>query len=121
VVWLALLGAWLLFLVIAARRSSTVPSWATLPALALGVIAVISTFAWGVVLGRLRSWRTIATSAPAGAGVLMFWYVLAMVSSNDPTADDAAAVGVVFLGLPALALVALLLVIGGGLGAIFRR
>lgn len=121
VVWLVLLGAWLLFLTLAARGTSTVPGWAVLPTIALGAVAVLSTLVWGAVLGKLRSWRTVATSAPAGAGVLALWYVVAMVSSNDPTADNAAGVGVVMLGIPALVLVALLLVVGGAVGAAFRR
>jgi len=44
-----------------------------------------------------------------------------MVTSNDPSADNAAGVGIVLLGIPALVLVALLLVIGGAVGAVFRR
>jgi hypothetical protein len=116
-----LLGTWLLFLTLAAHGTSTVPDWALLPALTLGAVAVLSPLAWGAVLGRLRSWRTVATSAPAGAGVLVFWYVVAMVSSNDPTADNAAGVGILLLGIPALVLVTLLLVIGGAVGAVFRR
>lgn len=120
VVWLVLLGAWLLFLTLAARGTSTVPGWAVLPTIALGAVAVLSTL-WGAVLGKLRSWRTVATSAPAGAGVLALWYLVAMASSNDPTADSAVGVGVVMLGIPALVLVALLLVVGGAVGAAFRR
>jgi len=110
-----------MFLTLAAHGTSTVPDWALRPALALGAGAVLSTLTWGAVLGRLRTWRMVAASAPAGAGVLAFWYVVAMVSSNDPTADNAAGVGVVMLGIPALVLVALLLVVGGAVGAAFRR
>src|SRR6478609_1111108 len=46
VVWLVLLGAWLLFLTLAARGTSTVPAWAVLPTIALGAVAVLSTLVW---------------------------------------------------------------------------
>jgi hypothetical protein len=110
-----------MFLTLAAHGTPTTPDWAFRPALALGAVAVLSTLGWGAVLGRLRSWLLIAASAPVGAGVLAFWYVVAMVYSNDPTADNAAGVGLVLLGIPALVLVALLLVVGGAVGAAFRR
>lgn len=119
--WLVLLGAWLAFLTIAADGRSDLPGWAAAPTIVLVAIAVLATLGWGAVLGQLSAWRTLAKSAPAGAAVLYFWYVVAMVSSNDPTADDAAAVGLVVLGVPAVIVVALLLGIGGGLAAGIRR
>lgn len=119
--WLVLLGAWLAFLVIAAGGTSDLPDWAAAPTIVLAAIAVLATLGWGAVLGKLKAWRTLAKSAPVGAAVLCFWYVVAMISSNDPTADDAAGAGLVLLGVPALIVVVLLLGIGGGLAAGVRR
>ena len=119
--WLLLLGAWLAFLTFAAGGTSDLPGWAAAPAIVLAAIAVLATLGWGAVLGKLKAWRVLAGSAPVGAAVFGFWYVVAMISSNDPTADDAAGVGLVILGVPVLVLVALLLGIGGGLAAGIRR
>jgi hypothetical protein len=121
IAWLVLLGGWVSFLTIAAGGSSDLPSWAETPALILIGAAVVATLAWGLVLGRRNAWLLIVLSIPSGAAVLMFWYVFAMAGSDDPGADNAAAIGLFLIAIPALLVVALLLSVGGACGALLRR
>jgi hypothetical protein len=58
-----------------------------------------------------------------GTGVLTFWYVVSMIvfaAPADTTSDDAAAVGLIILGVPTLVVVTSLLVLGGAVGEALR-
>jgi hypothetical protein len=119
--WLVLLGAWAFFLIIASGGSSDLPQWAETPAVILIGAAVVATVGWGLVLGRNRARQLIVLSVPAGTAVLTFCYIIAMVTSNDPGADTAAAIGLSLIWIPALLVIALLLSVGGVCGALLRR
>jgi hypothetical protein len=76
--------------------------------------------AWGFLLGRRRLWRHLAFSGLLVVSLLIFVYVAAMAVSPDPGADDAVAMGAIFLTVPLSVLVAVLLGLGGLLGAATR-
>ncbi|MGZ4473668.1 MAG: hypothetical protein ACXVXM_17025 [Nocardioidaceae bacterium] len=77
----------------------------------------MSTVGCGLALALLRRWTWILVAAPVGTGVLLTWYVVAMLASPDPNADIEAGAGLVIIAVPTLALVSLLLMVGGGIGA----
>ena len=91
-------------------------------AVALGVLAILSTLIFGGLLGFRRLWKRTLHAALWGTGTLVVAYVLAMVTAPDPTGtnDDAAAVGLIILGIPAALVLTLLLLAGASFGRSIR-
>jgi hypothetical protein len=114
-----MIGAWEPAVTIVVAVSHNVTSAATLVGATLAAVGVLATAVWGFLLAGQRLWWQLLVSAPVGAGVLLFWYVVAMVvlaSPGDDTADTAAGAGVVILSMPTIAVVSL----GLGLGIATR-
>ncbi len=123
VLWFLALGAWVpavgLTNAIAKATAPVVGSLAVSGGIALGMTVVV-----GFLLGRRGWWRHLGLAVLGGTGALLFWYVVAMIAfadPNDPTADNAAAVGVIIFAIPTLLIIALLLGVGAGLGRLSRR
>jgi hypothetical protein len=118
--WLIFIGAWEPALLVAAPQGFNRPLTAY-ALVAVGALAVLSSVGWGAVLALLRGWRWLGPSLLAGTWVLLAWYLVAVFTVNDPSSDNLAAVGLVIISVPTLLLVAVLLSVGFGIGAAYRR
>ena len=113
-VWLSALSAWEITAWVSVAAGAKIDaSWVLVIAL-LAAAGVLATVSWGFCLARYRRWADLAISAVVGAGVLLGWYVAAMISLAQPgeAADNEAGAGVAIFSLPALASVSILLGIG---------
>ncbi|MCW2938557.1 MAG: hypothetical protein JWN00_1542 [Actinomycetia bacterium] len=120
-VWLVVLGVWVPVAVGMARPTPQ-PALSTsglVTVEALAGLGVAFTVGWGALLGRRRAWLQLVASVALGAGLLLFWYVYAMIvlaGPADATADNAAGAGVAILAVPSAVVIALLLMLGCGVG-----
>jgi ABC-type transport system involved in multi-copper enzyme maturation permease subunit len=86
---------------------------------AVGIISLLTTLLYGYSVGRRRLWKArILFDTLAGTAVVLFCYILAMIipNTNDPTASNAAAVGLFILAVPVACSLALVLSVGAGIG-----
>lgn len=84
-------------------------------------ISMLSTLLYGYSVGRRRLWRKrIGPDSLASTLVILFCYVLTMiiVNLNDPTASNAAAVGIILFAVPIACVFAVVISIGAGIGHI---
>lgn len=127
--WRAIFGLWLaglvtplLALVIAIR-----PYWphGSIVTALIGALAVpaLSTIIFGFMLSLRRLWKKSLSSVAWGTSAVMLCYAIAMVvlNPNDPTADNAAAVGIGIFILPTAGVLAILLLVGEGIGIAFTK
>jgi hypothetical protein len=125
--WLAGLVGWLVYgtVVIAIAGPDDPGEPAAIVLVSLAVLAVLTTVAWGFVVGRRRAVRWLWWAAAVGTAALLFWYGVAMLASaptsegSDP--DLGAGAGMAILTVPTALITAALLWLGAGLGALSRR
>jgi hypothetical protein len=124
--WLAGLVGWLVYgtVIIAISGPDDPGEPAAIVLVSLAGLAVLTTGAWGFLVGRRRALRWLWPAAAVGTAAQLFWYAVAMLaapSSDGSDQDLGAGAGVAILTVPIALITAALLWFGAGLGVLSRR
>jgi len=126
IVWLCLLGSWLLVgtILLAASAPGDITVAEGIVIASLAALALIATVSWGAFLGRRRATIWLWPAAAVGTAVELFFYVTAMLAAPvvDGAADQdtAAGAGLALLAIPTALLILVLLWLGAGIGCLSR-